>query len=334
MPLLSPTPGPRPDELLTPGLRDAGGRAASVSPTLPEQWQELTEQLEAALSDLRAGSGWRVRLFQVHGRARQLFQRRPDGSLYHLVYEAGNSVHKYSCQHALLAVLISEHAAGMLGWPQAWIDSLGRAALTMNVAMLKLQDRLAHSKLAVTDEMRAEIDGHADAGARMLEAAGFGDPLCVSVVRLHHDADGVEVALAERPPEDQLARLLRRVDIFTAKISRRATRTAMSPVRAAREACLGADGRPDEIGGALLKAVGLYPPGSFVELASGELGIVVARGARADRPCVAALATPRGSPLGEPLLRDTADERYAVKGPVSPAQVKLRPPHDRVLALR
>ena len=43
-------------------------------------------------------------------------------------------------------------------------------------------------------------------------------------------------------------------------------------MQAAREACLGPTGVPDEIGGALLKAVGLYPPGSFVELACGEIG--------------------------------------------------------------
>ncbi len=313
------------------------GRLAPVDlvptpPALSLQWQELVGQLDDALHSLRAGSDWRVRLFAVHVRARSLFERRPDASLYHHVYEAGHSTHKYSCHHALLTLVLAEHAAGKLGWSQPWIDSLGRAALTMNVAMRQLQDQLATTRQPPTAAMRATIDTHAEAGARCLEAAGFGDPLCLGAVRLHHAVDGEGQPLAEQAPERQLARLLRRVDIFTAKISRRATRSPMSPVRAAREACLGADGVPDEIGGAMLKAIGLYPPGSFVALASGELGIVVARGGRANVPRVAALVSPRGSPLGEPLMRDTEDERYAVRSAVAPSTVKVRPPHDRLLA--
>ncbi|HZF80774.1 MAG TPA: hypothetical protein VEZ89_13400 [Rubrivivax sp.] len=315
---------------------DAAPREAApvAALKLPEQWHELVAHLDGALRDVRSGSDWRQRLFGVHGRARMAFQRKPDASLYHLVYEAGHSSQKYSCHHALLTLLMCEQAAATLGWPQTWIDSLGRAALTMNVAMMKLQDQLATSDIAPTPEMRAEIDAHAEAGAALLEAAGLGDALCVSVVRLHHDASAADQPLAALSTERQLARLLRRVDIFAAKISRRAKRQPMSPVQAAREACLGPTGVPDEIGGALLKAVGLYPPGSFVELSSGEVGIVLARGRRANLPFVAALVAANGSPLGEPALRDTIDQRYSVKSAVPPAAVKVRPPHERLMAMR
>jgi len=305
---------------------------APAPPPLSQQWRELVDQLDDALHRLRAGSDWRARLFNVHGRARALFERRPDASLYHHIYEAGHSTQKYSCHHALLTFVVAEHAAAKLGWSQAWTDSLGRAALTMNVAMRQLQDRLATSHQKPTAAMRAELECHPRVGAALLAAAGLGDKLCLDVVRQHHETEGEGQPLAEQPPECQLARLLRRVDIFTAKISRRATRSPMSPVRAAREACLGANGVPDEIGGAMLKAVGLYPPGCFVALASGELGIVVARGERANVPRVAALVSPRGSPLGEPLMRDTGQERYAVRSAVAPSSVKVRPPHDRLLA--
>jgi hypothetical protein len=182
--------------------------------------------------------------------------------------------------------------------------------------------------------MRAEIEGHAAAGAALLQAAGMADPLCANVVRLHHDASQAELPLDELPVERQLARLLRRVDIFAAKISRRATRSPMSPVQAAREACLGPGGLPDEIGAALLKAVGLYPPGSFVELVSGELGIVLARGRRANLPDVATLVSATGASVFEPVLRDTIDQRYAVKGAVAASRVKVRPPHDHLMGMR
>jgi hypothetical protein len=56
-------------------------------------------------------------------------------------------------------------------------------------------------------------------------------------------------------------------------------------------------------------------------------------GARANQPLVAALVGASGSVLGEPLLRDTADARHAVRSAVPPQSVRVVPPHDRVLAL-
>lgn len=302
--------------------------------TLAEQWQELVDRLDAALRDMRAGSEWRARVQAVHAQAREVFQRRPDASLYLLVYEAAHSTQKYSSHHALLTMLITEQAATMLAWEVPRIDCVGLAALVMNVAMQRLQDQLAVSTLPLSADVRAQIDAHPQAGAKALEEAGLDDALCAAVVRLHHDAGEAETALSALSPERQLARLLRRVDIFAAKISRRASRPPMSPVQAAREACMGPGGVPDEIGGALLKAVGLYPPGSFVELVNGEMGIVVARGRRANLPFVASLMSGSGNLLGEPLLRDTIERRFAVKAAVAPAMVRVRPPHDRLLAMR
>ncbi len=308
--------------------------APAIALSLAEQWYELVMQLDGALRDVRTDTDWRSRLFAVHGRARQLYQRRPDASLYHFVYEAGQPTRKYGCHHALLVLLICEQAASMLGWSPAWIDSLGRAALTMNVAMLRLQDQLANTHHPLTADMRAEIDAHAQAGAALLQAGGLADAMCLGIVRLHHDTSQEAQPLEILPAERKMARLLRRVDIFAAKISRRATRAPMSPVQAAREACLGPGGQVDEIGGALLKAVGLYPPGCFVKLVSGEIGIVVARGRRANLPYVASLVGASGIPLGEPALRDTLDRRHAVKAAVASDAVKVRPPHERLLAMR
>jgi hypothetical protein len=309
-----------------------GGAAPALS--FPEQWHELIAQLEGALRDVQPASEWRARLLGVHGRARQHFQRRPDASLYCLAYESIHNTKRYSCRHALLVMGVCELMAAVLGWPQAWIDSLGRAALTMNVSMVKLQDQLAGMQLPPTPAMRDEVALHPHASAALLASGGLGDTLCLQVIRLHHQNLPRDLPLAQRPPEQQLAELLRRVDICTAKFSRRASREPMSPVQAVREACLAADGRPDELASALLQAVGLYPPGCFVELVGGEMAIVLARGAAANQPRVATLVAANGLPLGEPALRDTADRRYAIKGVVAAGAVKVRPRHDKLLALR
>lgn len=298
--------------------------------------EEAVGQLDALLREAcdAPGADWMARFEAQRAALLARVHKRADAVLYLLVYEAGHSVQKYSSHHAVLTMAVCELAAPHLGLPAQALVSLQRAALAMNVAMLRLQDQLAACDRPPTAAMRAEIEAHPEAGVGLLERAGFDDRLALEVIRHHHEAPPADVPLAQLPPARQLAALLRRVDIFGAKISRRVTREPMSPVRAAREACLSQSGVPDEIGGALLKAVGLYPPGSFVELSSGEIGIVVARGRRANLPYVATLVSASGAALGVPALRDTIEQRFAVKGAVPPTNVRVRPPHDRLLAMR
>ena len=312
----------------------ARDRASKVEHSIADQWTEVVLVLDAALRDLRADSDWKTRLLAAQDRALRLADRRLDASLYHLIFTAGHSMEHYSCHHSLLCLLIARQTALTLGWDEARVASLGLAALTMNVAMRRLQDLLAIGERAVNAEMRAEIDSHAERSAQMLEAAGVTDRSCIEIVRKHHDDSQRAQPFDALDELQQATRALRRVDVFAAKLSRRATRAPMSPVQAAREACIGADGRPDEIGAALLKSVGLYPPGSFVALTNGEIGIVIARGRRANLPVVAALVSGSGTAFGTPMVRDAVDPRYAVKAAVPSSAVKVRPPHEQLMALR
>ena len=311
-------------------------RTRSTGPAkgLGEQWGNLAAVLDVTLLDLRADTPWMSRLMAVHERASGLAEQRLDSSLYHLIYSAGNGTERYSSHHGLVCLLVVIATANKLGWDGGLVNSLSTAALTMNVSMRRLQDQLAASDLPLTAAMRALIADHAEQSALMLREAGVADPVWIEIVRLHHDDSLKGSALADLTLPQRAARLLRRVDIFTAKLSRRAIRGPMSPVQAAREACLGPNGTPDEIGAALLKTVGLYPPGSFVELVNGEICIVVARGPRANLPVVVVLIGADGAHRSNAAQRDTNDRRFAVKGALSPTTVRMTPPHEAVLARR
>jgi len=307
-------------------------RIAGPAKGLGEQWGDLAAVLDVTLLDLKADSPWMSRLMAVRDRALRLGDQRTDASLYHLIYTAGHNTERYSSRHGLLCLVVAQQAVRKLGWDETLVNSLMLAALTMNVSMRRLQDQLAASDLPVTPATRITIDGHAEQSAAMLREAGVADPDWIEIVRLHHDDSQRDRPLGELVPVQRAARLLRRVDIFTAKMSRRMTRGPMSPVQAAREACIGADGVPDEIGAALLKAVGLYPPGCWVELVSGEIGIVVARGPRANLPVVAVLIGADGAPRGHPAMRDSNDRRFAVKSAVNATTIRISPPHEALMA--
>ena len=70
------------------------------------------------------------------------------------MHEAVHFTERYSAHHAWMTLALAEQTAVLLGWPQPHIDSLGRAALTMNVAITRLQDHLATVRVPPTIEQR------------------------------------------------------------------------------------------------------------------------------------------------------------------------------------
>ncbi|MEX8517215.1 MAG: HD-GYP domain-containing protein [Leptothrix sp. (in: b-proteobacteria)] len=301
--------------------------------TLSQQASTLIASLASALRDAGVDPYWLARVRQTLALADEFAATHPQAIQFLLFQHAAHSVEQYSTHHGLLCANICERVGRLLGWPAEELLSLTRAAATMNVAMVQLQDMLAQQSGALRPEQRARIEHHAEHGALLLAEAGVTDALWIEVVRLHDDPMLAERAIASLAPAQRLARLLRLVDRFTAKVSRRGNRQPLSPLVAARDACVGTDGRPDEFGSALLKSVGMYPPGSYVKLSSGEIGVVVSSGARANQPLVAVFSGASGLPLTDPVLRDTAQRNREVAAAVPVTEIRVRIDPNRVLAL-
>ncbi|HMC14887.1 MAG TPA: phosphohydrolase, partial [Albitalea sp.] len=110
-------------------------------------------------------------------------------------------------------------------------------------------------------------------------------------------------------------------------------RQAMAATAAAKAAYLDEHQQADEAGAAIIKAVGIYPPGSYVRLASNEVGVVLRRGRRANEPLVASVISRAGTPLGEPAIRDTRIKPHEISGGVAPHEVKIRLNLERLMQL-
>lgn len=278
------------------------------------------------------GSDYAPRLTALQADALELLDRDNDLALLILIQGTACESRHYSVGHALLVAVVCELAARQLAaWPAAWREPLRCAALTMNIAMTALQDTLALQEGPPTPQQRALIDQHGALGAQRLRESGIGDEIWIGAVEQHHTARAGR--LADLPEAEQLARLIQRADIFAARLSRRRTRNALSGMAAAKATYLDEKGQPDEAGAAIIKATGIYPPGSFVRLASGEVAVVLRRGRLANEPLVASVISPAGMPLGEPARRDTRVPRHAVAAGVAPQDVRLRLNLDRLLAL-
>jgi len=293
-------------------------------------WADLQLRAHALLREPRA-EDFLPRFEQVHAETLNRLQQRPDAVLMLLIFEASQDPQHYSASHGLLSLVLAELCARQLGWSDEWRQALTRAALSMNISISALQDRMAVQAEGLDEAQRLALVAHGDRAAQLLGALGVQSELWLQTVRLHHDAG--PGPLAGRAPAEALARLLRRVDIFGARLSPRRSRRAMAGASAARAVYLDELQQPDEAGAALIKAVGLYPPGSLVRLANGEVGIVIKRGHSANEPLVAALLGKSGAPLSEPVPRDTRLATQAISASLAPHEMKLRVSLERLLKL-
>lgn len=295
---------------------------------LEERWSVAARQHGLAVGSLVKQQDL-TPMRALHEAARALVDQAPDGSLYHLIYLAALDHSHYSSRHALLSMMVCRLAATLLGWTDSRVQSVELAALTMNAAMAQLQDKLAGSEAKPVPAERTRIGQHAGEGAQLLRAAGLEDADCIEAV-IHHHTVPPKAPPDATPPGGEIAALLRTVDVFTAKLSRRGQRIPVSPLWAARKSCLLTDAGPDRIGAALIKALGMYPPGTMVKLSSGELGIVFRRGALANHAFVAVMLDKAGVPRTKALVRDTSDAQFAVQSTVRIGTLKSRPPHERI----
>lgn len=235
---------------------------------------------------------------------RALFEVNRYGRDQHLLYSA---MHALRCAIAL--TLISRR----IGLSASGRQSVVCAALTMNVAITGLQGRLASNPIRsnrLSADDRRTVTGHPRHGAEILRCAGVDDAEWLAAVEQHHELPGGGGYPDGEPEPSRLAHVLGFVDRFFAKISARASRPAMPLRRAARELYATREGRL--IVEALVREFGLYPPGTFVRLANGDIGIVLRRGFRVDSPLVVALGNSKGERLPRRVYRDTAESRYAI----------------------
>lgn len=264
---------------------------------------------------------------QLHGIYQELAQvlaTHPDDSLFVLVQMLQDPHHGYSATHALLAAatcLLIAPSAGIAGAP---LNALIQAALTMNIAMRQLQDQLVSQSQPLDVEQRLAIEQHPLDGAALLRKLGVMDMTWLSLVADHHETPDGQGYPRGKLVKDPLQHLLRMSDLFIARISPRRTRRGLAPNIALRNLYLEMRDHSGELSALFAKQMGMYPPGSYVQLNSGELAVIMRRGERVNCPLAIAITDPLGAPLSSPPVRDTQTPAFAVKRFVYHEEVRVR----------
>jgi len=305
-------------------------REVEVDSDIPD-WLDLQTQAHAMLRDTQ-GETFLPRLERLQAELERHTRRNPDGTLFALIHLAGSEVRQYSASHAMLVTVMCGLAArDVLKWPQTQLRALSNAALTMNISMTELQDRLAMQKEPPTPAQLQRIQTHAPRSVDLLQQMGVSDVLWLEAV-LNHGAK-TPGPLSARSDGQRLARLIQRADMFAARLSPRASRPPEAPGVAMQACYFDENKQMDEAGAALIKAVGIYSPGTYVKLASQEIAVVVRRGLNTTMPKVAVLINRQGMPTGEPSVRDTSQADYRIVASVPFRDVKVTHHLDKLLGL-
>jgi len=197
-----------------------------------------------------------------------------------------------------------------------------------------MQDALATQVEKPTPEQQDAIRLHAAKGALMLGNLRVTDEHWLKIVSGHHDEAIDKADLRTSPPVTRLTRILKMVDRYAAMISPRMSRAGRTATESARSVIANASAKTDEIGHALVRAVGLCPPGTYVRMVNDETAVVLRRSSQHNHPFVAIIANRSGEMVPSPRLHNTADDTGAqIKSALPASAVRARLNHFQMLRL-
>lgn len=294
-------------------------------------WRGLMTRLSLTLQD-PAAKGLETSIRGIASELGALVKTDPDMAQALLAHPDLCAELPYSVAHsARVAATWALLALRQDGAEPAALEVPLAAALTMNLGMLHLQDRLTNQEGPLKPAQREQIQLHPKQSAAMLRAAGVTDALWLMMVEQHHEevgGTGYPAALADPLPE---ARRLHLIDIYCACFGSRAQRPSLLPDAAVRR--LYQQHAKDPTALALAKEFGLYPPGTVVRLASLELALVVRRGAAMNAPVAIALQNANGEARVTPARRDTSQSGHTVVAAVNPSLLRVRIPWAQLFTL-
>lgn len=290
-----------------------------VSASLAQRWYALEARLGKVLRAVQAPS-FLQRVQEAVAEVVAFTGGNTDELIFLIIRHDHTRFSGYGTAHSLHTAVLCGLLIRRLDWQPGARDSLLGAALTMNLSMLDLQGMLAGTGASPTPAERQIIHEHPLTSARWLREAGLTDAAWIEAVEQHHEVPGGGGYPQGLHAPGEMSQMVRFIDSFAAKHSPRAGRKPLPAPQAARDLFMQSSGNP--LASLLIKELGIYPPGCYVTLASGEIAVVTHRGESAKTPIVAALTNRHGEALSQPIRRDTSRTGYGIVGTAPDKAVK------------
>ncbi|MBY0574664.1 MAG: HD domain-containing protein [Undibacterium sp.] len=238
-----------------------------------------------------------------------------------------NQEMSYPARHCVDTAVVSLLIARALNQSEEEMLTLCAAALSMNLSMFRQQEKLQNKAGPLNEEERQLIANHPRESMDLLRRAGIEDGVWLATVLFHHEAeDGSGYPGHKKAGEVPVtAKIIAIADRYCASVSPRSYRKTLLPNAAMKDLLIASKTVADpKLVSHLIHALGIYPIGTFVKLADGEIAVVTAQGASATTPCVHALIGTRGAALSVAIKRDTQNPIHAIREILAREQVQSK----------
>jgi putative nucleotidyltransferase with HDIG domain len=219
----------------------------------------------------------------------------------------------YTIGHSVRVAALSAMLADELGWPAEIQAELATAGLVHDLGKGRVPEEILFKEGKLTAEEMKVVQSHPAVGAQILLASGETSPMIISATWGHHireDGRGYPV-MPDWYTQGAAASLVHVCDVFEALTAVRPYKAPMSPRRAYEIMLKDKGGFNPRMMAALVRCLGLYPPGSEVLLSDFRKAVVVARGHDMNNPLVRVTHDPGGIPISrthQPAIQLKADE--------------------------
>ncbi len=185
----------------------------------------------------------------------------------------------YTAEHCLRVAIFTIAFARFLGLPDEDLHVAGMCGLLHDLGKLKVPDNILNKPGPLNAEELVVMKNHAHLGYELMKSDPALESIISDVSRHHHermDGGGYPDNL-EDSQISRFARIVSIVDAFDAMTSDRCYRDGMPASDAIRVLYQNRGTQFDaEMVEAFIRMVGLYPPGTLIELSTGEVALVVA----------------------------------------------------------
>lgn len=283
------------------------------------------KRLEGLLFDLHHQADAQAKIMEVAKTVIYATNLNPDIAVACILLN--QSVSSYAGRHSMDTAVVALLVAQVMKKSADEILTIVAAALTMNIGMLRQHDHFQNKPEPLGEKEREFIKHHPEAGVDLLKQAGIDNPDWLMYVLQHHEnEDGSGYPYGLKGPEiAQNAKIISLADRYCARVTGRTYRKPLLPSAALRGLFVEDSKAIDtHLAPYFIHELGMYPPGSYVRLQNGEIGVVTHKGKQPSAPVVHALLGPRGAPLSFPIQRDTSKTLFAIREALYPEQADVR----------
>ena len=292
-----------------------------------EERPRAEKALDLLINDLceifeEVGKGGKINIIHLRKSVEPLIgsiSRNPDACLW--VARLKQHDH-YSYEHALSSAIWAVALGREVGFSRQDLRSLAMGGMLMDIGKLRVDPEVLRAQRPLTARESAHVQDHVSHGLKIIEESGIMNPDIINMVAHHHERhDGSGYPLGTKGDMiPAVARIAAIVDTYGALTSNREYAAAISPSQAIRVLY---DARNTdfqaELVEAFIRAIGVYPAGTLVELSSGEVGVVVAEyRTRRLHPRILVLLDSRKQQLATPMPRELQEQNdRAARPPVN-----------------